>query len=195
MNTINGGENNYKKMKNLIIHPDDRTTDFLKPIYDTLPNTTIITGGITKSRVEYEIIRHERIIMLGHGTQYGLISMGKFKKTGQYIINSTTTHLLKNKECIFIWCNADIFVKTYNLKGIYSGMFISEMIEADSYGFNTKQSIIDKSNNSFAKILGEQILINNNIEIIFNNANQCYKELAQVNEIANFNQNRFYLTS
>jgi len=30
--------------KILIIHPDDRSTDFLKPIYEKLPNITVITG-------------------------------------------------------------------------------------------------------------------------------------------------------
>ncbi len=32
-------------MKTLIIHPQDRTTTFLQPIYQTIPDKTIISGG------------------------------------------------------------------------------------------------------------------------------------------------------
>lgn len=65
-------------MKTLVIHPKDKSTDFLKPIYHGR-NWTVITGG-TKQEVRDAIDEHDHIIMLGHGTPQGLLAVGQFKK-------------------------------------------------------------------------------------------------------------------
>lgn len=65
-------------MNKLVIHPKDRTTDFLKPIYHGRNDTTVITGGCTKKEVEQAIDKHDHIIMLGHGTPQGLLAMNQF---------------------------------------------------------------------------------------------------------------------
>ena len=67
-------------MKTLVIHPKDRSTDFLKPIYHGRNDTTVITGGCTKEDVNDAIDKHDHIIMLGHGTPQGLLAMGNFDK-------------------------------------------------------------------------------------------------------------------
>ena len=64
--------------KILIIHPDDRSTDFLKPIYANVENPTLITGGCTKTQIKELIESHDQVIMLGHGSPGGLFSMGQF---------------------------------------------------------------------------------------------------------------------
>ena len=64
-------------MKTLVIHPQDKTTDFLKPIYHG-KGYTVVTGGCTKEDVAKLIDKHDHIIMLGHGTPQGLLAMGKF---------------------------------------------------------------------------------------------------------------------
>jgi hypothetical protein len=48
-------------MKTLIIHPDDRSTDFLKPIYENVTDATVVTGGLTKSEVN-QLIRKQRML-------------------------------------------------------------------------------------------------------------------------------------
>jgi hypothetical protein len=58
--------------KILVIHPDDRSTDFLKPIYENLPNTTVITGGVSYMNIRQSIIEHDQVIAMGHGSTYGL---------------------------------------------------------------------------------------------------------------------------
>jgi len=90
--------------KTLVIHPKDKTTDFLKPIYHGRNDVTVITGGCTKEDVAKAIDAHEHIIMMGHGTPQGLLAMGQFngkpkpmpkpavKKT--YITPSQTKSLL-----------------------------------------------------------------------------------------------------
>ena len=59
----------YKNVKSgdvLIIHPDDRTTDFLKPCYAGL-DATILTQPDEFFNLAGTIKRHNRIIMMGHG--------------------------------------------------------------------------------------------------------------------------------
>ena len=110
-------------MKTLVIHPQDKTTDFLTPIYMDLKSfpdfddVTIIRGGMTRADVDQEIIKHDRIMMMGHGSPGGLFSVGQFPGSNGYIISHATVDLLQNKECIFIWCNADQFVETHNQIG------------------------------------------------------------------------------
>ena len=64
-------------MKTLVIHPKDKTTDFLKTIYHGR-GWTVINGGCTKADVDKAIEEHDHIIMLGHGTPQGLLAMGNF---------------------------------------------------------------------------------------------------------------------
>ena len=48
-------------MKNLIIHPKDPSTEFLKPIYSNLEDKTVVTDGITKTELRVLIEIHDRI--------------------------------------------------------------------------------------------------------------------------------------
>jgi hypothetical protein len=64
-------------MKTLVIHPKDKTTDFLKSIYHGR-GYTVITGGCTKDDVAKAIDEHDHIIMMGHGTPQGLLAVGQF---------------------------------------------------------------------------------------------------------------------
>jgi len=122
-------------MHTLIIHPKDRTTIFLELVYGAIPDKTIITGGVSKEQVKKLIQSHERVMMLGHGSPSGLFSVGCFPETNGYIIDYSMVELLVQKrDNVFIWCNSDSFVNLYGLKGFYSGMFISEVDEADYCG-------------------------------------------------------------
>ena len=64
-------------MKTLVIHPNDSSTNFLKPIYSSLSkeDTTIITGGVSAEDVLQLVKDHERIIMMGHGSPRGLFGI------------------------------------------------------------------------------------------------------------------------
>ena len=182
-------------MKTLVIHPKDRTTDFLKPIYENIPNATILTEGLKSDVIEL-IKEHDRIIMMGHGSPWGLFGVGRFRE-GQYypnyVIDNETVHaLLPKKQNVFIWCNADKFVNRHELKGFYSGMFISEVSEASFCGLpDTLQSVVDESNNQFATIVGK--VINEPLREAYNNIKQQYKVLAEGNPVAQYNYERLYL--
>lgn len=179
-------------MKTLVIHPDDRSTDFLAPIYKNI-NVTLLTGGVSKNDVLEMIKTHDRIIMIGHGSPWGLFSVGRFPGSGGYVIDNDMVHvLLQKKENIFIWCNADQFVKRHELKGLYSGMFISEVGEADICGLpNIPQETVNESNDSFAQWLGE--VTNLPVRDAYKHVSSKYKLLAENNPVANYNSQRLYL--
>lgn len=149
--------------KILVIHPDDRSTDFLKPIYAGLEGeVTVVNGGFTKSEVRVMIEKTDQTIMLGHGSPNGLFSMGDFMSDKGvfdhgFIIDDTMIAALGTKPNIFIWCHADKFVQRFHLKGFYTGMFISEYGEADYCKTSTKPGDIESSNDLFAKVVGEAI--------------------------------------
>jgi len=101
---------------------------------------------------------------------------------------------LQDKECIFIWCNADKFVEANNLKGLYSGMFISETSEAAYCGLpGTPQDIVTESNDYFAKELGE--VSGGSLDEMYQHIKYTYGILAEGNAVAEYNHNRLYLNS
>ena len=179
-------------MTNLIIHPSDRSTDFLKPIYANITDATILQGGTSKAQVAKLISEHDRIIMLGHGSPYGLFSIGQFAGENGYVIDESMVPLLLDKECISIWCNADQFMNRHQLYGVYSGMFISEVGEATYCGLpGTLQETVTVSNNYFASLLGE--VINEPLSVMYEHVKENYGLLLGLNPVASYNYDRLYL--
>ena len=179
-------------MKTLIIHPEDKTTDFLQPIYKTIQNKTVITGGLSIGEVNYLIDSYDRVIMMGHGSPRGLFSMGVFYDLFGYVIDKNTVYLLKEKkDSIFIWCDADQFIRKYNLNGFSTGMFISEIRESVQCGINgVSQQMIDESNNAFSKILNR--ILKSSITTIYEKLKAEYQEVAFSNPVAAYNYQRLF---
>lgn len=146
-------------MTTLVIHPHDPTTDFLKPVYEHVPVKTVITGGVNRDDLGVLIDRHDRIMMMGHGSPAGLLAVGQFPGAGLFIVDHRLMPVLeKKKNSIFIWCNADHFVEYYELDGFYSGMFVSEVKEAVMMGLtDISQTLIDQSNDWFSLVAGRHI--------------------------------------
>jgi hypothetical protein len=176
----------------LVIHPDDRSTDFLKYIYQDLPNTTVVTGGKNQDEIINMIQTHDRIVMLGHGTPQGLMSVGQFPNRG-YVINSEVAPYLTNTENIFVWCYASDFVSRYNLGGFSSGMFISEVSEADYLDVNATQADVDISNMLFAYTLGKALLSNDDLNTVMGKVKTAYFTMTAINEVARYNNGRLRL--
>ncbi len=174
----------------LIIHPKDPSTSFLDIVYNPIENKTVVTGGITKREVNKLIEQHDRVMMMGHGAPVGLFSVGQFQNSNGLIIDSSTVYLLRQKEdSVFIWCNADRFVEKYNLKGYYSGMFISEVGEATYCGIpGTDQELIDESNFGFCNIIAKYI--NEDKNVIHENVQKEYGLIAENNPVALYNNLR-----
>lgn len=182
-------------MKTLIIHPQDESTTFLSVIYENIPNKTVVTSGYYREEVDKLIENHDRVMMLGHGSPNGLFSVGQFKSRNNssgYIIDFNTVKLLsEKKDNVFIWCNANLFVEDHDLNGFYSGMFISEVVEAEYCGLpGTKQDIVDESNKEFCEIISNYITEDTNI--IYENVLKEYGKVAENNPVALYNNNRLY---
>lgn len=145
-------------MKNaniLVIHPKDVTTDVLSVIYRDI-NATVLRNPVSKKTLKELIKAADRVIMLGHGTAYGLGYLRNDQL--QPLIDSSLVYLLREKkDNIHIWCYADDFVKKYGLSGFSTGMFISEMQEAEYLGVDTDIDEINTSNANFARIIAENV--------------------------------------
>lgn len=180
-------------MRNLIIHPEDPTTTFLSPIYSKLKNKTVVRGSIDKSDLLELIESNDRVMMLGHGSSYGLLNPGLFSDAGLYIIDESMVLMLGRKSnSLFIWCYADKFVQKHGLLGLCTGMFISEVSEANSNCFeNIDKDLIDQSNERFSWIISNYI--NQPIEILYQKILFQYDILARTNPIARYNLERLSL--
>lgn len=180
-------------MKTLVIHPEDHTTEFLTTIYANLNNKTVIKGGVSKSELRELIEAQDRVLMLGHGSPYGLLSRGQFFEVGLYVIDASMAPTLKKKSnCMYIWCYADQFVQKNGLSGLCTGMFISERGEADIYGFDEVDiNLIEQSNLSFAYMFSKYS--NEPLDVLYSKLLDEYDLLSKTNPIARFNYERLYL--
>jgi len=179
-------------MKTLIIHPVDKSTDFLCPIYQTIEDKTVLRKGLTKKVVAEQIKLHDRIIMLGHGSPDGLFAVGQFETDNSFIIDSTFTDILAEKdENIYIWCHANQFVEKHNLKGFYTGMFVSEILEALYCQLPlVEHEVVDESNDGFSRIVSKYI--NDSKSTIYNKTLDEYQVIANNNLVAAYNIVRIY---
>jgi hypothetical protein len=177
-------------LKTLVIHPDDRSTDFLRAVYAGIPNCKVMTRG-TIWEVDLEIQAADRVIMLGHGTPSGLLSVGQFKGSF-YCIDAESAQLLKSKkECIYIWCYASDFMKKHQLEGFGSGMFISEVAEATYCGLpRQSKKDIDLQCKYFCDLVGAGISLPT--RQLYNFVNEEFGEAALGCKIARYNHERLH---
>ena len=171
-----------KDMKTLVIHPYDETTIFLNQIYEGKGWTIIDDNMVSKRELKEAIKSHERIVMLGHGTEHGLFGRGR------YMIDASYVYLLREKELAVVWCNSDKFIEKYDLKGFYTGMIISESVEARFLMVEHTMDDIDESNVLFTNAISESI---DSTDMLSEAKNVYYLENTS-NEVINFNKVRFY---
>jgi hypothetical protein len=168
-------------MKTLVIHPEDKTTDFLKVIYAG-KEWSIIDYRADRKEITKAILEHDRIVMLGHGSAQGLFGYNDM------VIDSSLVYLLKGKQCVCIWCNADKFVDKYKLQGFYTGMIISEWQEAIDYAILPQGEDIEESNALFASTIASSI----DSPTLLTEVKEIYK--SETNPVILFNQENIYST-
>lgn len=139
------------KSQTLVLHPDDPTTDFLYKIYEGKGYDVVNDSFVGTDTVAELIQNHQRIIALGHGTPSGLLGGVGF------IIDDTHVDIHKNKDVVAVWCHANQYMEKHGINGLFSGMFISEEIEADFYGINASYEQIQQSNMRFANSLSKYL--------------------------------------
>lgn len=139
-------------MKTLVIHIQDETTDFLYKVYANNNWDMIDHSNYSSDELKEVIDMYDRVVMLGHGSPDGL-----FGDYG-FIIDESFGPLLASKETVCIWCNADQYVQRHGLTGFYTGMFISEVQEAEWMNiYDSTNKSVEFSNNKFVELLSEHI--------------------------------------
>ena len=172
---------NNQTSETVVFHPDDPTTDFLSAIYEGKGWEVITNPFLEQDEAAGLINTHDRIICLGHGSPQGLFGGWGF------IVDASLAPLLKKKQLIAIWCHADQFIEQHGLKGFYSGMFISELLEAELCGIrNTDEPAIESSNDLFASTLGKFVDFGNILEHVKREYN------IHGDPIVAFNRNKLY---
>jgi len=179
-------------MKTLIIHPQDNSTNFLRPIYAGIKRKTVLTKNVSSDKLLSAIRSHDTIILLGHGSPNGLFNVSGIGK-GVMAVGDYMVEELRGKQLIAIWCNANKFIERHSLSALYSGMFISEVSEARYCGVQGDQAMVDESNSTFAVLLGNMLSDTSmDLEKTHGMVLESYEELGKVNTVAKYNSDRFY---
>lgn len=177
----------------LVVHPRDPTTDFLVPIYSRL-DATVITKAIPQHRIRGLMENFDQLMFMGHGSPWGLMSVGQFPGGGFIINDSFRAQLAERDNTVYVWCYADQFVHYNNLRGFYTGMFVSDMMEARMCGlpFVDKWEV-DVSNRAFADVVGR--FAGREPRILHAAVKHEYGRLATYNPVAEYNLTRLGLAS
>jgi len=154
--------------KVLVIHPKDESTDFLKYVYKDYDYDVITDPNYDRRKLAQQIDLHDKIIMLGHGTDQGLLNPSYIwswndnywaSKGRPYIIDSSFADLLNQKETVSIWCNSDQFFRPLGISGFHTAMIISECAEQQyvlgRVYLNAKEQLYNMLD--FARIVGQCI--------------------------------------
>lgn len=141
----------YCKSNTLCLHKSDPTTTMLRQIYEGKGWDVINDAHEFSSDTLNELIdRHERIVMLGHGTPYGLMG---------FISPEQAPHL-EPKKLFALWCNADAYCNTYlpNKKGFFAcGNMPSDDGEASCVGFRVSHKYMDDNITYWCKLCGDVV--------------------------------------
>ena len=179
----------------LVIHPTDKTTEMLSILYEGL-GARLIETDCSNKKMGY-LLRHtspsERIMLLGHGSDKGLYYRKNDKEEDfdGIIVGHPQAYYLR-KHCggiIGIWCHAVEFAKKEGLHGLFSGMIISEMSEAEEYGVATDKESMEQTN----RIMFTQLrrLLDNGTPL--HEIPECLKALGTTeSDLSRFNYDRFY---
>lgn len=143
----------------LVIHPKDRTTAMLSALYEGLEAQVVDGDCSTKemNRLLHHVSSQERIMLLGHGSDKGLLfrkddTKDAFDKV--VVGHPHAFHLRKHGgNLVAVWCNADCFARAEGLHGLFTGMIVSELSEALLYNIETTQEELERENVKLAQRL------------------------------------------
>lgn len=148
----------------LVIHPKDKGTQFLSCLYENRDGITMLGEKNSQSEIRHHLNHlrsNDTIMLLGHGNEKGLLSRENDKELlfDKYIISHHETWYLRKyrPKIIGLFCYAYQWAQNEGLHGLFIGMVISEMEEADFYGINTTEEEIQIENFLFARRLNELI--------------------------------------
>lgn len=139
----------------LVIHPSDPSTAFLTGLYAGLSDVTCLTGGESRNCLTSFLFHRpvgEPLMLLGHGTDAGLFRLDEDGEYRRYVGRSMA-YCLRKHPIIGIWCHANLFANEMHLHGLFSGMIVSEMDEAEEYGITCTPEELARENEKFVQNL------------------------------------------
>ena len=144
----------------------DTDTAVLRNLWNGMPDVKVVEiGKFTRNarRMVDEAIAQETemLVMCGHGTPEGLINPN-FTDYDRYLVDSRNKNLIRAKSIVGIWCHARDFAERYGVRGFWSSMFISNLMEAHyNHIYNTDARTITHDETMFC--LFTNYLIRNNV--------------------------------
>ena len=160
-----GKRTRRRTFKTLVIHPKDKSTDFLKVIYAGRDDFTVITEG-TKEEVNTAIKEHDHIIMMGHGTPQGLFSVGQFDKPKPKPTPKPSTAIRSTGKPVtgkdikdFYGTGKDDGIRTYSSYGSGSSR---NLWDDDEFGFAPTKSY----GSSFQSMFSSYIIDDKTVELL-----------------------------
>ena len=123
-------------------------------IYEGLDGVTFFDSWEQRAEIRAALAaapKEEPVLLLGHGCPYGLYDL----RYG-LILSDADAELLKDRpNLVGIWCYASDYASTHGLKGLFSGMFISEEPEAWVNGVDAEEEEINAKAWDFAGRFGD----------------------------------------
>ena len=125
----------------LVIYSDfgDEDTRVLTTLWEGIDCKVIRISSRSSIEDKYKMIEElkkekDTVLFCGHGSGQGLwtpnIAGRDFQKWGGFAFSRSEIKDVKAKNIIGIWCHASDFSRTYDVRGFYSSMFISNSSEA-----------------------------------------------------------------
>lgn len=132
----------------------DDSIKFLNKLVES-SNSSIYNRKWSSSNIIKGIKSADIVYLLGHGTDYGLLSRPNIEKDfDRFLIEGKHVQFLIDKICVGIFCFANKFAEKYKLHGLFSGMIISEVEEANDYiQYFPEDDEVNYCNNQFISFL------------------------------------------
>jgi hypothetical protein len=148
-------------------------TNTFAPLFNNI-DCTLLTNP-TKEEVREVLTANptETLMCLGHGSPMGLFGAD----WEGFVLDSTMVPLLKDREMIGIWCYASDFARKHNLKGFFTYMFISNVLEARCHGRGqgvTDEMVYEenmKFSNSINELITNKTPLTEWVETLYENCN------------------------
>ena len=138
----------------LVIHPTDPTTSFLSILYEGMEDIRVLHGTESRNKLNdilYHLRPGETIMLLGHGSDAGLFRLEKGLYT--LYVGRSMAYCLRRHPVIGVFCHSRHFAEPLRLHGLFTGMVISELEEANMYDIQTTEAELERENRLFASTL------------------------------------------
>lgn len=137
-------------MKATIVHSNagDTDTRVLAALWDGIPDARVldVRPGTPSARRTVDVAIAEEddtLVLCGHGSPQGLFDPGTMApgadlaaiaRNPPYLVDATNAPSIRARRVVGVWCYAAAFAESVGLRGFFTGMFVSNPLEASFVG-------------------------------------------------------------